>query len=138
VFTTRTRALKNAYLEAYLVHVRVLIAFFLAKPQKDSDISAHDFLPSTWIPTGAHVDRLRKVKPELDTRLAHLTLHRHDSFAGYPIPISTRDLLRLHDEFENKIGSIGSNVGGWFREAHAQIAAFRNAIPLLAIDDLAT
>jgi hypothetical protein len=134
VVDTRTRALKNAYLEAYLVHVRVLIAFFLAKPQKRNDISMHDFLPSPWIPTGTHVDRLKSVKPELDTRLAHLTRRRHDRFAGYPIPSSTRDLLRLHDEFENRIGGIGSKVGGWFREADAHIAAFRNAIPLLATD----
>lgn len=72
-------AIKNALLESYTIHLRVLIDFFFSDNPRNDDIVADDFFthPSDWkkmrpLKTGV----LERAKKRTDKEVAHLTYTR--------------------------------------------------------------
>ena len=116
----------NAYLEAYLVHARNLIEFFLTAPTKDN-ISAVGFLENGWTPSGPHVDRLKLLKEALHKRLSHLTRTRHQEFEGYRDLQTTVGLVRLSNDFHRRITSDCPEAVEWFADARRSIESFYQA-----------
>jgi hypothetical protein len=74
-------AVKNALLESFAIHARVLLFFLFAdNPQKD-DVIAEDFLtnPEQWPQIrGEMPDALKLVKQRVGKEIAHLTYARLD------------------------------------------------------------
>ena len=107
----------NAVLEAFLLHTRVLISFFLPSKVFKGDILASQFFAEDWSPSGDHVERLTKLSTELDKRLAHLTQRRHEAFEGYVPLLIAGDVMNLHGRFRTMIANKAPESDEWFSES---------------------
>jgi hypothetical protein len=104
-FLDYASAAQDAWLEAFLIHVRNLIDFFIGPSRKGlDDIVAEDFFadPNTWA-RGVQRDGLDKVRARIGRKLAHLTYHRLVDRDGW----NPRDLVERLLVLRNRFNALG-------------------------------
>jgi len=72
-------ALKNAFIESFTIHARVLAVFLYDKPQRDDDVTAEDYVKDIEAWRRAHGSMppdLREVVVRTNKEIAHLTKQR--------------------------------------------------------------
>jgi len=112
--------LKNALLESFVIHARVLIDFFYAlNPQKD-DVIAEDFLssPDVWRNERPKLsERLSEAKERANKHLAHLTYQRVDVALNnreWPFVEISKDMRSVMKRFLEKVSA--DNLGTQFTQ----------------------
>lgn len=88
---------RYAFLEAFLVHYRVLAEFLSAKPKKEDDVTAKDFFPA-WKSPVKFSDW-----DDINKSLAHLTTRRIHRTKKWPVQAMTLRMLQVLQEFENAL-----------------------------------
>lgn len=92
--------LRNGTLEAFLVHARNLIDFFIGPQRpKQTDILAADFFDrGIWV-RGLQRGRLQQVRFRIGKKLSHLSYERLNDHDGWDVGLIVAQLADLTDRF---------------------------------------
>jgi hypothetical protein len=69
-------ALKNALLEAFCVHARSLLDFFVCQRVRQNDVIASDFVPGFTPQVNDKGEPLKTIRAKLNKQIFHLTTNR--------------------------------------------------------------
>jgi hypothetical protein len=99
----------NAAIESFLLHFRILRAFFFAEGNNGDDVLAKHYVAG-WNPTKNSV--FENTRVDINKRLAHLTAWRLNTFShGWPVKDMWEAIEELVSEFKK---SLPAPRSGWF------------------------